>query len=325
MDKDEFLEQQSVDDDLAEEAWERADGEPEEARELLDLAQLTVKGRLFNPGSNINGVFMLTWDLAEEELANLGAVIVNDSVETVDLEAPHEEFIRSLREVEESPKIMSGYSEELEETLQELWKNPSEELPELSDEEFEEGLVAAHETKIEEAFDFEESHLDVVLDLRRRIEIDGESEEGEGDAAEEQETVNVPSCDVHVTPVQGVSVARLQPDDMIYVEIGEIPEEWSKLEPVLEDLRDDSGLIPARLVKKTHTEDGRLELEVQFGKKVYGSLTCGRDVSLMVPDETREKYDEPGISSIEDVLSPKIIVPAVTLTLLVLLVVLFVL
>ena len=308
MEKQEFLESQPLPDELVEDAWERSNGDPEEARELLSPSRLTVKGHFSTTEDNISGLYMLTWDYRANTIDNFRCVMVNGTLDEFQLDAPHNEFLSKLRELEESDQLMSGYTEELEEAIRALWTGDELDVSKFQDEEEFSELLEIHRQLMDGLFDFEDPKLEHEYELTRLIN-DLDDTEGEADE-DDEESVTVPSCDVHVTPVQGVSVTKLQPGDMIYVEIGEIPEEWAKLKPVLEDLRDESGLIPAQLRSKKHTDDGRLELEVQFGKKVYGALSCGRDVSLMVPDETREKYGEEPSDALEELFQPKYIFPA---------------
>ncbi|MFB6344423.1 MAG: hypothetical protein ABEK50_01435 [bacterium] len=304
MEKQEFLESQELPEELASEAWEQADGDVEYAQELLSPVELTLKGLFRDEEADLYGLFLINWDLRHDELSNVRAAVVNSPFQDITIQDSEGKFFRQITNIEESQALLSGYTDSLKESLRNLVGGDND-YPESVLKDGREQFIDELNTELEESLELKKLEIEIDGSIRRRLETDGE--EGEGTTEPEDEEVNVPSCDVQVTPVQGVSVEKLQPDDMIYVELGEIPEEWSKLRPVLEDLRDDSGLIPAQLTTKKHTDDGRMELQVQFGKKVFGTINCGRDVSLMVPDETLEKYDQKSAFNMEDVLTPSVL------------------
>lgn len=319
MEKEEFIESQPFSDELVEKAWDRAEGNPEEAQELLGPSELTLKGHLSCSAENISGLYLITWNYKSNSIDNFRCSVINGSIEGFQLNTSHEDFLEKLRDLENSDQLMSGYTEELQENIRALWTSDEFDVSNTTDDEGFSELEETHRQLVGGLFDLNEFELEHNYEITRLINDNGEEQSD----AEDEESLTVPSCDVRVTPVQGVSVTRLQPEDVIYVEIGEIPEEWSKLKPVLEDLRDESGLIPAQLRSKKHTDDGRLELEVQFGKKVYGSLSCGRDVSLMVPEETREKYGKIGTDGFDELFLSKYIFTALGVALALILFALF--
>lgn len=298
MDREEFLDAQEAPPELARQAWEEADGNPDYAKELLNPEELTIKGTFSDEESNLYGLLLLKWDLRSDDLIGVRGVVVNVPLTDITPNDSSDEFYQRITELENSSNLLSGYTDSVKQPIKDLLNDEDNNYPESLLEDDLEEFTDLLEELLQESLDLKVLELSLDTDVRRHLDKEPEEEASEED--DEDEKVNVPACDVHVTPVQGVSVEKLQPDDMIYVELGEIPDEWSNLEPVLEDLRDDSGLIPAQLKAKEQTEDGRFKLQVQFGKKVYGTVHCGRDVSLMVPEETLEKYEDGAGVDFED-------------------------
>lgn len=298
MEREEFLKAQEAPPEVARKAWEEANGNSDYATELLTPEEITIKGKFGDEESNLHGLLLVKWDLRSDDLIGVRGVVVNVSLDDMTATQTSDDFYKRISELENSSNLLSGYTDSVKKPIKDLLNDPNNDYPECL---LEDDLNEFNETLLEllqDSLDLRNLDLQVDTDVRRRI--DKEPEDEPSDEGTDEEKVNVPSCDVHVTPVQGVSVEKLQTGDMIYVEIGEIPDEWSKLEPVLEDLRDDSGLIPAQLKGKEQSEDGRLKLQVQFGKNVYGTVNCGRDVSLMVPDDTLEKYENEGTIDFDD-------------------------
>jgi hypothetical protein len=306
MEKEEFIESQSVSDELAEDAWEQADGDGAEASRLLSPLQQTVKGLLSNKKAEINGLFLLTWNHQDAKLTNNGGVLVPHKIDKVSVEQDHEEFIRDLRRLEESAQLLSGYTEQLENVLKNLWQESAEEFLELYESGDLDTIRERHESFLKEQLEFEELDVNLQQNVTRAIEVDS-NEESDSDNQFERSSLTIPSCEVEVTPVRGVSLEALQPGDMIYVDLGDVPDKFSQLKPVLEDLRDDSDFIPVQLQKKKQTESDRYELEVQFGQNVFGTATCGRDLSILVPEATREKYGTDNMSAAGDFLDWKVV------------------
>jgi len=316
MDIDEFVEAQDVPEPLARQAWNLAEEDETEALRLLSLSELSIKGRISNSDANINGLFLITWDFDEETLTRNNSIIVNASLDDLDLKASPDSLVHEFQLLEDSSKVMSGYTEELTETLEKLWRNsPAKLMQHAQNYEFVE-LKNKHQEAIIDELGLDDFNLELDLDFTRYIEDEstGTPQDLENDEADEEsegedddEPVYIRHCDIHVTPINGLSVEHLQPGDIIYVEPGKIPEDVGDLEQVLEKQRDESGFIPAELNGKRQTDDGRLELEVQFSNDVYGTLKCRRDVTLKVPEKTREEHGKFTKSDLEEFMDPQLL------------------
>ncbi len=273
---------------------------------------------------------MLIWDYESSTIDNFRCIVINGLITDFQLDVPHEDFLEKFRELENSNNLMSGYTEKLEKNIRALWTSDELEVNNFTDEEQMPKLYELHQQLLEDQFDFSNFELNQEHEFTPLIkniednEDDGDQSDSDYDGYDEyDETAMIPACDIQIAPVQGISASKLQPGDMIYVEIGEIPDKWIKLKPALEDLRDDSGLIPAQLQAKKITEYGRLDLEVQFSKKVFGSVRCSKDISLMVPESTLAKYGKLGVNVLGGLFQPKFILLALSIILVLILLAIF--
>ncbi len=295
MEKKEFIEaHENIAASLVEEAWEQAEGEAEKAAELLQPQLLVFQGKLISSGQEPEGLFQLIWDLNEQEMTDAYGVMAGHiSVGDVNPEMEYQLFKSKITELLESSQKMGLHTEELNQLIQAELKKPAQEFLELVEESSLDEAVNFLEEIFQEKFDCRKEEITIVPRLLRALQVEKENEEDD----EEQE-INF-SCLPSVNPVKGVSLDRLSVGDKIFVEINDTassPQE-QKVLSVMEKFRDEkTGLLPAEIYNFEDQAGGELQIEIQFGKNVTGTLTCGSNVNLLCPEETTTKKNPTGVS-----------------------------
>lgn len=291
MNKQEFIRSVTVDNNLAESAWEKAGGDEAKARELLQGERIIFKGRFSDPDEGFYGLFYLDWGQNQTSLNDLNAVVLSDkSVEDVEPSMKSAEFKTQVEQYETSSAKMGGYTDQLSGVLKNVWSNPQSDVRKALESGESDRLQGLHRTIIGEELELEELSLVAESDERLKIESATPASSSSTSTATESSSRDVVlPCQIEINPVRGVPVSKISPGDMIYVEPGEVEGSEQRVVDELENHRDDSGMIPARVRSKQSTAAGNLRIDVDFDDSVKGKISCGKDVSILVPDTTRAK------------------------------------
>lgn len=291
MSKEDFLNRADAPRSIAEAAWNAADGEEHQAEELLEPAMLRVKCKFMNSNGRFGGLLYIEWSYLENAAtATSGIVSSDDGILEIPIDLAPEQFgERVIRSNKTGPK-MGGNTETLQSALSEALQTTGTDLRET--------IKARNTDRIEkELQDLLTNNLDITqpqfttdMELTRKVQEKSDVEEPETSEGEEEESeeYEVPA-EVEIDPVKGVPIGKVSIGDLIYVDLGNYQSRHQKIANVLNDRRDETGLIPAQLVSREVSEAGTLALRVQFGQGVYGKVRCGKDVSILVPEETAAK------------------------------------
>ncbi len=289
MAKEDFVADAGAPPSMAEKAWEVAEGDEDYASQLLEPHKLWVKGKFMDGGNKFGGVFFFQWNFTEKSASDCLVMVAGaDNMIEIPIDVDPAQYRDRLSLELKTGTKMGGNTEILQEALSGELTDPDSALRSC----IESGNLSELESYIEEILI---SSLDVrspVITLQpvvtRKVEemsdptAGGPAEEGE---EEEEERFEIP-CEVEINPVKGVPLVRIQIGDLIYVDLGDVTGENVKFVKPLNKRRDESGLIPARLVARETTEAGTMKLTVQFAQGVYGVARTSKDISLLVPPET---------------------------------------
>jgi hypothetical protein len=287
MPKEDFVANAGAPPSMAEKAWEVAEGDEDYASQLLEPHKLWVKGKFMDGGNKFGGLFFFQWNFTEKSVSDCLVMVAGaDNMIEIPMDVDTAQYRDRLSLELKTGTKMGGNTEILQEALSGELTEPDSDLRSC----IEAGDLAELESYIEEIL---VSSLDVrspVITLQpvvtRKVE---EMAEPSTDAAveeeEEEERFEIP-CEVEINPVKGVPLARIQIGDLIYVDLGDVSGENVKFVKPLNKRRDESGLIPSRLVARETTEAGTMKLTVQFARGVYGVARTSKDISLLVPPET---------------------------------------
>ncbi|MFB6355012.1 MAG: hypothetical protein ABEJ65_00660 [bacterium] len=308
MDKQTFIEQRDVSNELAQKAWEVADGDSDKAEGLLSPKTLWVRGKFETDSAS--GVFQIAVDVAENHVQNIVAsVLGTNDLSDVSLAEDPEQFDQTMATLQKKENMMGGNSERLTETIKESIRPGSELFGMIIDQNWDQ-LSNELEALFNDAFDFRVRTLSIGQSLETQLEHEGIPEES-SDEKKEDEEVEIP-CNVEISPTKGVSVKKLEPGDQVFVELGDVSPSNKNVALKLEAHKDnDTGLIPAQLERKTGTEAGTMRLRVKFGESTYGVATCGTDVSLTVPESTRVRKNSDAGDDVVEFLKENTVVTVV--------------
>ncbi len=322
MDKEEYAAQAGAPNKLAEVAWEVAEGDEQRADELLAPATLFIKGKFKDSGGRFGGAFFVRWNFEFQEATECMAIVTGGE-EGVDisLDANPAQFSDRISMRLQTGQRMGGNTDTLQAALDEILQDGSSNLRQKIDA----GEIASLEGDfmelIQENLEISKPSVNLKYKVARKIEeMEEEVEAVEETAAEEEEEEYVLPCEVEINPVRGVPLARIQMGDMIYVDLGNLKGQQEKIGRVLTKRKDETGLIPAKLVSSQSTEAGTMELRVQFGQNVYGRARSGKDVSILVPPQTEEirGFKHEGLDPVEFVSKYWVIILALLIALIIL-------
>ncbi|MGM0380540.1 MAG: hypothetical protein ACQEP7_00985 [bacterium] len=323
MDEDEFVAQVNVPEKLAEAAWKVAEGDEQQAEELLVPSTLYIKSKFKDSGGRFSGAFFIRWDFEFDEASECLAIVTGgEEGVDVSLDISPNQFGDRLSMQLQTGQRMGGNTDTLQAALEENLQNSGSALRQHIDAGEIADLDKVLAELIQNNLEINKPNVNVKAEVARKIEeMDDEVEAAEAEAAEpEEEEQYVLPCEVEINPIRGVPLARIQIGDMIYVGLGEVEGQEEKIARVLQKRRDDTGLIPAKLVASNSTEAGTMELRVQFGQNVYGRARSGKDVSILVPQETEEKrsFQREGFDPVEFVSKYWVILVALLVALIIL-------
>ncbi|GEM_PF-4226228 len=285
MDKEEFLQQANAPRPLAEKAWEMADGDFNQAQTLLEPSKLKVQAKFRDSGGRFGGLIYICWNYTENAIdAGESVVSSSDKILDIPIDLPPENFHQRIVRAKKTGEQMGGNTETLQAALAEVLQEPASELRS--------GLVNQDLAKIDlELQNLLTSNLDInspqftsEVVLSRNIDEAAGGEEAV-EAEEESEEYEFPA-EIEINPVKGVPVNQISIGDLIYVDLGNYSSDLQRIAQVLDQRRDETGMIPAQLVSREVSEAGTLSLRVQFGRDVYGKVRCGKDVNILVPEST---------------------------------------
>lgn len=299
MDKQEFVSSVNVDDKLAASAWEQANGDPDKAHELVETDRVIVKGRFSDPDEGFYGLFYVDWSAVKTSLNSLEVVVLSDdSIQDVDPSIKSVEFQSKVEQYQTNDAKMGGYTDQLEKALRKYWSNPQSKIRSAlksGDQDTFEGL---HESFVAEALELDELSLVLRTDQRLRVESETSSTSSPSPASDREITI---PCEIEINPVKGMPVSKINPGDLIYVELGEVESEKQKVVDRLEDRKDETGMVPAKVLGKKGTAAGNLRIDVEFDDSVKGKVSCGKDVSILVPGSTKQR-DSDGTTDFSELL-----------------------
>ncbi|MGM0381165.1 MAG: hypothetical protein ACQEP7_04195 [bacterium] len=287
MEKEEFFEEyENFPEEIVEEAWKQADSAAG-AQELLQPSHLVMQGKISGSPRDPVGLFQINWEMKNLEQANVLGVAVSPAVEGIAIEENPHPFRENLVELRNSNLRLDRLTDELDKLLKSELKNTSEQLMEsLREIDREEIVDQVRETVLAKP-DFEPFEVDInlqkLLNIQTQKQEDIEEEEGE-----EVEF----RCGTEVSPTKGVSLDRLSPGDVIFVEVLDSPQSplENRILSVLENSRDEeSGMIPAKIMSIGDKGEGTIRIRVKFGENVTGVLDCGSNINVLCPESTREK------------------------------------
>lgn len=298
MDKSEFVESADVPKSLAESAWEEADGDERVAEDLISPEQVKVKAKFMDPDDGFYGLFSFVWKYQTGTISNQNQVVIgNDEVEGISTSKSFTFFNQKIDDLIAKGSSMGGSTEQLEESIGSALSDSSSSLVQALENESFGDLDDILENVVKTALELDSVRVGSDAEVVRKIEHMTDVEPvstGSSSSADEDETLYL-QCSVRINPVKGVPVAKISPGDSIFVNMAESGDKHRNLIEEIESRANDDGMIPAELTSKRRTDAGNLRLEVKFMDNVMGTVSCGNDVSILVPDET--KFNLSGSSS----------------------------
>lgn len=285
---------ESVDSARAEEALEKADGDFEQARNLLRNAPAAVKFRFSSQEEDVYALGTVLLEVSPPGLKNLAVVVANDqSLGTVGLSQNYVDVKKVIGERANESSTMAALTQRLREGLNGALSPPSEDWITLIKARNEADLQLQLEELVKNVL----SQDDIVLtaDLEVGLLSPEESLSEDEDTTEEtsaspdssRETTDEVTliCDVKVSPVKGEAVQGLTPGDVIYVDVNDKQNDHPALLEVIDQLRDEEvGLIPASIDSISRTQTGKVEITVQFGENVFGRTVAGEEMNVLTPN-----------------------------------------
>lgn len=292
MSQEQFAQNQDVPPEVAEKAWEVAEGNEERAVELLREESIWVKGQFTGSDNPATGFFILNFDLDEStRLVSKGVVLSTDEDVELPLTDSYQRFQKNLDSIATHDKKMNANTQQMNSVITSILDES--EFKKYLDSPNTDGIASVLETRFAEEFDFKIQSVRVQLEVERPIDSaqvpSGSSkQEPEGD-----EVVEMP-CDVEITPV-GIPVAKLHPGDEIFVSIGDVERFQKNKKRQLEATADpETGMVKATLESKKPSDVGTLRLQAKLADGIVGHISCGQDVSIRVPSSTENKKDISG-------------------------------
>ncbi len=177
---------------------------------------------------------------------------------------------------------MGGFTDEVQQTLKSNLSDRNSRLYEI----FQEQELNSLEDELDDLFrsklDLDTLSLTVEAEVQRKV--DGKSDRSRSSLSSGTQGNEAPlKGNVKINPVRGVPISKINSGDQIFVQLNE-----SRSAQRMQEYENDDGLIPAKLISKEANAAEKLRLEVDFPNGVPGTLTCGKDVSILVPDSTKE-------------------------------------
>lgn len=292
MEKQEFVLNQEVDESTASKAWDIAEGNEDQAREMLREQVLWLKGKFSSTSDPVVGVFLAGFDLDKESVITVKGVVLStkDDVE-VSVKDDRNRFDKNLESLASHPKKMNANTNQLTSIVKDSLTDASSGLRRKISESNVQEIDQELTEKFSRVFDFKVKSIRADVEMERPVDSKqiptDTSEEGE------EEAVEMP-CDIEVSPV-GIPVASLQPGDDLFVTIVDVDRSDKNIKRRLEAGADpETGMIKARLVSKKASKAGTMNLRVKFSDGVFGKISSGKDVSIRVPTSTQQKRQNAG-------------------------------
>ena len=263
MNLKQFVKKQKVNSELAEEAWEKAGGDPDKASRLLEPARLWFKGRFGESGRS--GLFMVEWDFTEEEIKSAQVVILaGKKIKGASPRLSPRAFGKKIKESQKSSKTLEGPMAALEGALESAWQEKGSKIRKTLKENDYKRLRALHRPLLNDTLDFEVGEKEMAHTLRRHMDV-----------SEEDDRVFIP-CDISVNPVKGVSFSKLKKGDEILISLKdpgasspEVRDAWRRAQK----LADKKGFIPAELKSGKKSDSGKINLKLKIMPGVWADVT----------------------------------------------------
>jgi len=290
LNKKKFIKKQSVNSELAAAAWEEAGGDAKRAKKLLQPVSVCLKGRF--QASGRSGLWYFDWNAARSRLNDTDVVVLSKKTEGTSPRLSPKAFKKNLQKAKRSSDKLSGPMNKLNSRLKELLEDKSSKVVEaLKDQEYDK-IPPVMRTIVADTLGFDLTNNEVHYTLRRKIDRVDDSESSD---QSEEDQLYIP-CEIPINPVKGISFGKLKKGDTIYARVDDIPTAMKDKIEVREALREiekkttgEKELFPAKLISGKSTGSRKVELTLEITSDVVGKGSCGRDVSILVPDETAEK------------------------------------
>lgn len=273
----------------AEKALDLSDGDRDEARQLLRDAPVAIKSRFASQNNDIYGLFLIMLEMTPPSLKSLSVLVGNhQGIGNVKLSLSPTDFREAIERLIREKGQMSALTEQLVNGLQQEFSPPTNEWIELIQEREELSIQDRLNDTIADSI--EEEELLTTVSLEAGL-VEGTTS-GESTTSETSESSDTGDdqvtflCDVRVSPVRGKPVPTIEEGDPIFVTLKDSQEHTEpRLREIIERLEDDStGMIPAPVRSISRTKTGKLELTVQFGENVFGTVVAGEDMNILTPD-----------------------------------------
>ena len=289
MSKQQFIQKQDVPREHAEKAWEVAEGDEDQAAQLLRDQSVWLKGQFTASDNPVTGYFILNYDFDEStSLFSKGVVLSSGQDVDVPLSDVYKRFRKNLDSIATHNKKMNANTQQLNSTMSSALEATDLETHLKSKNS--DNAASTLETRFSQDFDFEIQSVRVQLEVERPVDSAQIPSRDSGQEPKEEEIVEIP-CDVEITPV-GIPVANLHPGDEIFVSIGDVERSQKNTKRQLEATADpEIGMVKARLESKKTSDVGTLRLKVKLSEGTIGKISCGQDVSIRVPSATKNAKD----------------------------------
>lgn len=284
MKKSEFIRAANAPRSIAQAAWEAADGDEEKARELLEPDKINVKGRLADTENGFYGLFCFRWHLDSSSPSQIQQIVLGDSdVQDVSTSDSLKNFQKTIENFRSEGGSMGGFTDELQQVLKSNLSDRNSQLYEVFAEQDLESLEDVLDDLLRSELEMDTLSLTVETELERKVA--GESNRSrKSREPDTQANGNPLKGNVEINPVRGVPISNINPGDQIFVRLRD-----SGSARGVREFENADGLIPAQLLSKGANAAGKLRLKVEFPNGESGTLTCGKDVSIVVPDSTKEQ------------------------------------
>ncbi|MFP4687382.1 MAG: hypothetical protein ACLFN5_04645, partial [bacterium] len=197
MNLKQFIKKHKVNSELAEEAWAKAQGDPDKAARLIEPARLWFKGRFSEHARS--GLFMVEWDFKEKDIKSVQVVILSGKkIKGASPRLSPRAFGKKIKESLRSSKKLEGPIAALKSALEKGWTEKGGEIQKALEEGDYKRLRGLHRPLINDALDFEVGEKEMAHTMRRRLDI-----------SDEDDRVFIP-CEVTVDPVSGIPFSKLK-------------------------------------------------------------------------------------------------------------------
>jgi hypothetical protein len=251
-----------------------------------------VKGRFSNTEEGFYGLFCFIWHADSSSPSGMKQIVVGDSdVQEISPSESLKSFQSRIESFRAEEGSMGGYTDELQHTLKsDLSDRGSDLYQTLEDQDLdilEDVLSGLLRTELE----MDSLALTVEAEVQRRV-TEESSRSRSTRSSDTKVEENPLKGNVEINPVRGVPITKISPGERIFVRLTESGSSGVGSTGGVKEYENNDGLIPAQLISKEANAAGKLRLKVEFPNGVPGTLTCGKDVSIVVPEGTKDRLDD---------------------------------